>query len=442
MRPQARRTLGLAVLFAVLVGFYAATFSLRAITDTRLNSLQTRALVEHGTVDLSGYPEHENFFRPDLTARQVVPRDGAVYSIYGVGISVVAAPVYAPLVRFDASESFLQGAVGILFVAGAVVLMYRLLLAVAPAAIAAGATAVFAFGTTMWTVAAMAFFPQGPVVFFECAGLAGLFSRKGWGPSLAGFGLGTATFIRPTAGIPLLLVGVFYLVEDRRMASRYALGAAAPLIALAVQNRVVWGSWLSGGYFEARIGFNAPWPRTIFRVLFGLWRGLFIYSPALLLGVVGSVMAFRRRSGWVERRLIVLAGSTLATTLFISRWTEWHGGVNQFGYRLLLEVVPFLVLLGVYAVVRWQRVRPVAAFLGTLSILTMTWGAAPSSNGWDGMLFARDIADTSLGQAWIVFFDHPIEGLLRLVGVAAITVLMVALARRAAPEPPAFAGAA
>jgi hypothetical protein len=294
----------------------------------------------------------------------------------------------------------------------------------------------------MWTVASMAFFPQGPVVFFECVGLVGLFSRRTWGPALAGFGLATATFIRPTAAIPLLLVGAFYLIEDRRAAVRYALGAIAPMIALAVQNRVVWGGWLSGGYFEARIGFNAPWPRTLYRVLFGLWRGLFVYSPALLLGIVGAVLAARRRTGFVERRLLVLAASSLTTILFISRWTDWHGGVNQFGYRLLLEVVPFLVVLGAYAVTRLERLRPVAFLLGSLSILTTTWGAAPSPNGWDGKLFASDIADTSLGQAWIVFFDHPLDGILRLAAVAALCALMFVLARRMAPDRPAFVGEA
>jgi hypothetical protein len=440
--PDLRKRAGLGVLFAVLVGFYAATYSYRSITDTRINSLQTRALVEHGSIDLSRYPKVRTFERPDLTARQIVPRDGRLYSVYGLGISLVAAPIYAPLVRLDASESFMEGAVGVLFVAGAVLLMYRLLGSVAPPAIAAGATAVFAFGTTMWTVASMAFFQQGPVVFFECLGLNGLFSRHRLAPALAGLGFGTATFVRPTAAIPLVLVGLFYLVDDRRAAGWYALGAAAPLLVLALQNRVVWESWLSGGYSQTRVGFDAPWPSTIWRVTFGWWRGIFVYSPVLLLGIAGAILAARRPRGFVERRLIVVGTSSLAAILFISRWTEWHGGINQFGYRLLLEVVPFLVVLGVYAVTSVDRLRPLAVLLGGLSILTMTWGAAPSPNGWDGKLFAREFLDTSLGQAWVAFFDHPIEGLLRLAGVAAVCGLMFFLARRTGAGRPAFAESA
>ncbi|MGH2727150.1 MAG: hypothetical protein ACRDKS_09255 [Actinomycetota bacterium] len=207
------------------------------------------------------------------------------------------------------------------------------------------------------------------------------------------------------------------------------LGAVGPLVALVVHNQIVWGS-VTGGYGQARVGFHAAWPQTLGRILFGWWRGIFVYSPALLLGVPGVVVAARRAKGFVEQRLLVLGVSTAATILFTSKWTEWHGGVNQFGYRLLLEVVPFLVVVGAYAVARVDRLRPVAFFLGVLSILTTTWGAAPSPNGWDGKLFASDIADTSLGQAWIVFFDHPLEGSLRLAGVAAVTALLFVVARR------------
>lgn len=429
MSDRGRRVAALLVVFAGVAGLYAATFSFRAITDTRVNSLQTRALVEHGDIDLSRYAEAEGYVRPDLVARQVVRQeDGALYSIYGVGVSAAAAPIYAALVRLDASEAFLQGAVGVLYAAGAVVVLYHTMLTLTPRAVAAGTAAVFAFGTTMWTVASMAFFPQAPMIFFESVGLAGFLSRRTWAPALAGFGFGAATFIRPTAAIPLILVGGFYLVRDRRALAAYVLGAI-PLTAVAVHNQIFWGA-LSGGYGEARVGFHAPWPQTLGRILFGWWRGIFTYSPALLLGFAGIVVAARRARGFVEQRLLVLGVSAAATILFTSFWTQWHGGVNQFGYRLLLEVVPFLVVLGAYAVARADRLRPVAVMLGVLSILTMTWGAAPSPNGWDGKLFATEIADTSLGQSWIHFLDHPLEGLLRLAGVAAVTALLFLVARR------------
>ncbi|MGH2725360.1 MAG: hypothetical protein ACRDKS_00120, partial [Actinomycetota bacterium] len=145
MKPTALRPRAAFIaLFLVLVGFLAATYSYRRITDVELNSFQTRALVLHGDVDLYRY---ERVNRPGYFTQQ---RGDHLYSIYGVGVSVVAAPVYAVLARTDASEGVLQGAGAIPFVAGAIVLMYLLLARLVDAKLAAAGALVFGFGTTMW----------------------------------------------------------------------------------------------------------------------------------------------------------------------------------------------------------------------------------------------------------------------------------------------------
>ena len=421
------RWLAAAAMFAVMSALYALTFSFRGISDTDLNHLQTRALVLHGDIDLSRYGR-----LPGLP-QQYERRGGHTYSIYGIGISLVAAPVYLPLVHLGVSDHLLQGAVGIFFAAGAAMVLHRLLGRLFAPAIATAGTIVFAFGTTMWTVAAMAFFPQGPVVFFTCLGLAGLFSRRRSDPWLAGFGFGMAVFIRPTAVIPLAIVGIFYLIENQRWLVYYVLGAAAPLVALFVQNQWIWGTWPTGGYTTAEVGFNSDLPKAVWGLTFGLWRGIFVYSPVLILGVVGLVMALRKARGFVERRLIVLGVSSVATIVVYAKWTTWWNGLNQFGYRYLLEIVPFLVVLGAYAVAKTPRLRPAALGLGILSILTMTWGAAPSRGGFDGLLFASKFGDTSLGNAWIVFVDDPLRGFARLAVVAAVIAFVVAVSSRVAP---------
>jgi hypothetical protein len=428
MNDRRTRVLAAGGLFAVLVAFYALTFSFRAITDTDLNSLQTRSFVLHGDIDLSRYERI-----PGLR-QQYENIDGHTYSIYGVGTTLVAVPVYLPLIHLGASEHFLQGAVGILYAAGAAVVLRHVLRRLFSPAIAAAGTIVFAFGTTMWTVGAMAFFPQAPVVFFECLGLAGMFSRREDGPALAGLGFGVATFIRPTAAIPLALVGALYVTLGRRTLLRYIAGAAVPLAGLAIQNYWVWGKWLTGGYWTAEVGFNADVPHALWGLTFGLWRGLFVYSPVLLVAVAGFVLAFRNARGFVERRLLVLGATSIVTIVLYARFTTWWNGLNQFGYRYLLEVVPFLIVIGAYAVATRPRLHVPAMGLGILSILTMTWGAAPSRGGFDGLLFASKLNETSLGNAWIVFLDHPLQGLARLTGVAAMSAFIVAISSRRRPK--------
>jgi hypothetical protein len=425
MQPDAsvsRRTLVL--VFLILVAFLAATYSFRRITDTELNSFQTRALVRHGDIHVERYDRIDN--RPAYFA---VRRDGHRYSIYGVGVSLVVAPIYVIATRLTGSDSILQAAAAIPFVAAAIVLMFLMLTRLVRPEVAAGGAVVFGFGTTMWPVASMGFFQHGPVALFQILGLIGLFSERPRAAALSGFGFAAAAFIRPPVVIPLILVGLYYLVRERRRVLWYAVGSLVPLAGVLIQNRWIWGSWLEGGYSESGIGFHAHIPTALWGLTFGLWRGLFVYSPVLIVGFVGWVMVLRRLQEPVESKLAVLGVSSLVTILFYSTWTTWWNGENQFGYRYLLDVVPFLVVLGAYAIDRSDRVRRTATPLGVLSVLTMTWGAAPNNFGWDGVKFATRFVDTSLGQAWIEFAHRPWWGILRLAGVAAIAAMFLALSR-------------
>ena len=413
-----------AVLFGLIGGFYVATFSFRGINDTALNSYQTRALALHADVDLARY---------DVTAIRhgySVERGDDRYSIYGVGVSMTALPIYAVVARLGASDKVLQAAAAIPFVAAAALILLRLLLRMFPRPVALGATIVYAFGTTMWPLATMGFFQHGPASFYQAIGLTGLFSDGARAPLLAGVGFGAAAFVRPTLFIPLLIVGVFYLIQDRRSALLFFAPAVLVVLGVLVQNRWIWGSWLSGGYAQAGPGFNGDMPEALFGLLFGWWRGMFAYSPVLVVGVAGLVIALRKTDGLVERKMIALGASVVVMVLFYARWTTWHGGQNQFGYRYLLDVVPFLVVLGAFAVARSERIRTIAIPLAVLSVMTMTFGAGPSRHGFDGGLFPPGLEQTSLGQAWLVFVNHPLDGILRLLGVAAITALLWGLAAR------------
>lgn len=405
-----------AIVLLVIAAFYAATFSFRNISDTDLNSMQTRALALHGDVDLSRYRLHPLAFWSN--------RHGARYSIYGVGVSLPAVPIYAVAARAGASEPTLQAAAAIPFAAAAVVVMFVVLLRLFPTWLAAASAGVFAFGTTVWPVAAMAFFQQGSGLLFQAIGLSGFLSLRRRAALVAGFGFGAASFVRQPATLGLLIVGAYYLLRQRRAVIPYVLGAAAPIAGLLIQNRWLWGTWLTGGYSHAHVGYQGDVPEALWGLLFGWWRGLFVYSPILIFGFVGLALAVRRRRRFLEERLVVLGVITVLTILLYSKFTTWYGGGNQFGYRYLLDVVPFLVILAAYGVLHAERLRPWALLAAIVSVLTMTFGAGPNDFGYDVHLFATTFEDSSIGQAWISAVQNPFGTALRLAGVGAITWLM------------------
>jgi hypothetical protein len=421
MSSTGRRALLLACVFTLVGGFYFATFDVRDLTDTDLNSLQTRALVLHGDVDVSRYDVSPIAY--------AFPRDGGLYSVYGVGISVVSAPIYAVVARLDVSDSAAQGAAVIPFAALAVVAMWRVLLRSFAAPLATAGAVAFGFGTTMWPLAAMAFYQHASVALFHTLGIGGFLQKDRRGSFLAGLGFGAAAFVRTPAAVPLAVAGLYLLVRDRRAAISYALGALVPVAGIVVQNRWIWDTWLTGGYSLAGIGFRGDVGTGLWGLLAGWWRGLLVYSPFLGLGFVGWVLALRRSRSFLEGRLVALGFSCLATIVLYSRWSTWHGGLNQFGYRYLLDVVPFLIVLGAYAVKALPRIRLPALALVAVSIMTMAFGVEPNRFAWDGRWFASTFEQASIGQAWIAFSHRPLGGLLRLAGVGVIAWLLLALSR-------------
>jgi hypothetical protein len=429
--PERLRAPALLIITFVLVGaVYAATNNDRGITDTTLNGLQTRALVLHGDVDLTRYRlDLDEFQGPG--GNLVIQRGDRQYSVYGVGVSLAGAPIYAVLARTGTSERARQAVVAILFTAGAAALMSLVLLRVATPAVALLCLVVFAFGTTAWPVAAMAFFQQGPVLFFEALGLLGLVASTPARPGLTGLAFGTATLIRPTAGIPFALIGLLQLIRGRSRIAWYLAGATVPLLILIVQNRWIWGSWLEGGYSHIGVPFGAPFRSALSGLTIGWWRGLLVYSPFLVLAIAGCAYSIRRE-GERERAFAFLGISIAVTLMVYSKWSDWGGGINQFGYRLQLEMVPFLIVLTAVGVARLRRAAPVALGTAAISVATMTLGAAPRRDAYDDVLFAHRIQDSSLWRSWSAFIDRPWSGIARLALVVGASGLIIVASLRIA----------
>lgn len=422
---QSSRRLARALALVILIGgFYAITFDFRPSTDSYLNSLQTKSLVLHGDVDLARYGHLAGF---------TVHKGQHVYSVYGAGISLAGAPIYLVGAHAGASDRVLEALASIPFVTGATVVLHFLLLRLFDRTIAIGGTLVFAFGTTMWPVAATAFWQQGPVAFLTLLGLYALFSERKTAPTWAGLAIGLATFVRPTLFVLAAVFALYFCTKGWQSIVRYAAGGLPAVAGFLIQGRWVWGSWLKAGYSFAGVGFHGNVPHALYGELFSVWRGLFVYSPVLILAVIGAFTA-PREDGARKRILRFLAVSALGSIVLYARFSTWWGGKQEFGYRYLLDVTPILVLLAANATYRYRRLMTAAAPLAVVSILTMTFGAAPNRYGWDFNPFAKRFIDAPIGQAWIAFFDHPAPALARLGGIVLVSVAIFALTpKRDAP---------
>ncbi|MDY7041953.1 MAG: hypothetical protein SVX38_13940, partial [Chloroflexota bacterium] len=210
--------------------------------------------------------------------------------------------------------------------------------------------------------------------------------RLGRGRLLAvGFLLGYAIITEYPA---VLIAGILFLytvyrLRDWRSIAWVVAAGIPPGVLLAAYNFAIFRTPLPVGYSHSELwveqhqtGFmSLTWPHwpAMWGITFGLFRGLFVLSPVLLLAVPGFVAWWRTREWRVE--WIVALTSVLAFFLFNSSSIMWWGGF-AIGPRYLLPMFPFMILSIAYFVRRWGSRVWAKVLIGTLSLwsLVAVWG--------------------------------------------------------------------
>ncbi len=181
--------------------------------------------------------------------------------------------------------------------------------------------------------------------------------RRGWLAAAVGLCAGLAVitrannlFLVPLFGLYLLAVawidgpvaqGAGATWQRRVMAAftpliSFGIGLLPPAVILMGYNLVRSGNPLSTGYdltiFSPNILFG------LYKLLFSPLRGLFVYSPLLLLALLGIAWWWRRH----KLEALLVAGIAGVTVLLFSAWTSGEG--LSWGSRFLVPVVPVLCI--------------------------------------------------------------------------------------------------
>ncbi|MCC6177949.1 MAG: hypothetical protein IT305_21830 [Chloroflexi bacterium] len=183
------------------------------------------------------------------------------------------------------------------------------------------------------------------------------------------------------------------LSRGLRTAGFLGLGAAPPLALMAVHNWAIFGTPLPVGYAHSTLWqsehqtgfFSLTWPtfEAFWGVTFGLYRGLFVTAPYLLLGLAGLVYLLRDPR---FRTQAVLCGWSVACFLaFNSSSVMWTGGYGV-GPRYLVPMLPFLALPATVAIDRWSDRRAGRLICGTLLAWSFaaTWSLTIAGQSFPG----------------------------------------------------------
>lgn len=245
-------------------------------------------------------------------------------------------------------------------------------------------TAAFAFGSSIWTTASGGLWQHTPSILFQ--GIAFWFLARGIRQGdralvPAGLFLSLATIARPPVLATAMVMTLYVFVHYRRSVVPFILGALPPLALALVYNTAVNGGPLVFGYQDG-VGsyFGMPQLEAFQGLLLSPSRGLFVFSPFLLLMPVGLWFAIRER----KYLYAYLALAFVAYTTVMAAWGSLGGWA--YGPRMLTDTLPLACLLIIPVV---ERTR--GASRGAVWAVVLFAAFVASLGVWDyGVRFHGD----------------------------------------------------
>jgi hypothetical protein len=164
-----------------------------------------------------------------------------------------------------------------------------------------------------------------------------------------GLVLGLIALVRPTnaiIGLALIFYGVNNWSELKMRFSFYLKHFLQVIIILFfaimvwVPQMIYWkmqvGSYLYFSYAGESFFWNNP---HIFEILFGFRKGLFIYTPLIILSYFGILFCFKQLKLW---RLTLITFIPINIYIMSCWWCWWYGG--SFGQRPMIDSFPLLAI--------------------------------------------------------------------------------------------------
>ncbi len=177
----------------------------------------------------------------------------------------------------------------------------------------------------------------------------------------AGLMAGLITLIRPTGILVLLfplLYNVYsfndftnrvkYIFASRRIAGLSLLLFSLPLLAQMIFWKIYFGQFIYYSYGKERFFFDDP---QIVNFLFSYLKGWFVYTPIMLLALVGMLLSYKRMKPFFLFNIVLLS----LTVYILSSWWDWTSG-GSLGCRVMIEFYAFFAFpLGVFISWFWHN---------------------------------------------------------------------------------------
>ena len=335
------------VIFAVLLGAFAAS-PVATPADSRWSLHTALSFAKGQGGDLTDYLpilQEQKYYAIEF-------RDGRPRTIYPIGTSLLAMPAVALIALASPdwakrlsttihakTEKFIASMIG---AAAGAIFFWTIVCQFQSKALALGATAIFSFSTSIWSTATRALWQHGPLVLMLVIAMLLLLKarRRAELIQYVAIPLAIGYVIRPTAVVPIVVLSVYVLFYYRAWFLRYVFWAMLIAIPWIAYNIHIYGALLPPYYSSNAFSESTRFLEGLLGNLFSPSRGLFVFSPVLLLSLSGFVLSLRDAS-WRPLHL-AFGAIILGHSLIIGAASMWWGG-HCFGPRFMTDVIPFLV---------------------------------------------------------------------------------------------------
>jgi hypothetical protein len=290
----------------------------------------------------------------------------------------------------------------------------------------------FAFGTSAWSTASRALWQHGPSILFLAVALLALdrlFPRNAdgqraqttsaWPPFLAGLALAAAVTMRPTNAVALVLGTILVLWKTpARLRTAYLIGVFTVILPWVLVTTHYYGAPLQPYDQASKLGLSSTFFESVAAQLISPSRGLFIFSPIVLVAFAGALITWRRKS---TTPLEVLSAVAIPCyVIAIALFPVWWAGTS-FGPRFMTETLPFVIVLAIPFVdwiIAWRLEKPARRPLTyriavTGAVVLLAWsvlinaqgGVMRSSICWN--LKAHDVESVDQNPARVWSWNDP-----------------------------------
>lgn len=339
-------------LFFVLFGGYILTNSGHTYTSDEETMLAAgESLVKRGSFALP----------LDFLMNDRGGIDGQRYSRYGPGQSVAAVPfIFVGRLVASTAPPYASRFIMLLFV-----LLLPALVTATTGLIVYDWVRTIGYSTGVAVGVALLYgtslaWPYSRTFFAEPAATLGLTvcaygmrreERRWW--IIAGLGVGCAMSVKVQSLLILPIIAGYVLLVSWRGSLRISIevlfertlfaliGLVAPLALFLFYNAQIFGHPLKTGYggVDPTYLLEGNWREGAYGLLLSTGKGILLYSPTILIGIVGIGMRWRQQ--WRESLLAL--GVLVVNVAFYSHLSYWHGD-GSWGPRYMVFVLPFVYL--------------------------------------------------------------------------------------------------